>query len=286
MAVIVLGANTYTQTSTRKAWDKERGRTVVKTYKGPIDPTDTYYESLVDNEFVDSISIDESMGYAILEITYLDEEGTDSGSGSGGVGQNTRELNTIWEIVSQDLYKNLRAFPGTVDPATVKFNLDANQRDLEEVRVYVESGGLRGTLPAGSPMDEYYNLLIRQTQQYVRSAMILRSSIAVGSRSLVTAAWEGVDYAWTLNGTETEADAAETLGMQMGNPNLATTGDATIIGAVAAMPEFDATKKQWLKRAPQIRAVSRRRYSIVQDWWYARDWSHILYLGDDVAGNP
>lgn len=253
----IIGFDGYTLTKQRKGWSKSNGETQILTYKGPKDKIDDYYESIINADSVDSIDMDIDGGMGILEITVVDLDG------SGG--PVTGENNDVWELVGQDLFRNVRAHE--------TFNQDANQADLEEVREAIEKADKAFAVPAADPEQTYYKLLLRGNDEYVRTSAILRRTINVGPRTLVTAAWEGVDQAWKMNGEE-------------GSPNLRTTGDAQIIGAVNSMPDADATKKQWLKRAPQIRGIGNRRYSLIYEWWFARRWSEVLYGGDEEDGNP
>lgn len=268
MSATVLGLDGYTQVGTRREYTQDLGLSTVISYEGPIDKIDALFASSVlsvQAGNVDKVTTSKKDGLGVVELSYADGDASQDDP-------NTIQNNTIWELIGQDLYKNLRSYGGEVSGSQA-FNAAADQSALENVRLYFETAKTQGTVPSGEPQETYYKLLMRGTDQYVRSAAVLRSSITVSRRSLVAGKWIGVDRAWTLDG-------------QTGSPNLDTVGQGAIIGAISEMEEADAAKKQWLKRAPQITMSSKRSYSITQEWWYARDWSHNLYDGDDLTTNP
>jgi len=250
----ILGLNDYTLVRTSKGWDKDKGSSISREYHGPIEKIDNLYESLIGDISIDTIDRTTQMGKGVLIITAADDENP-----------NNPEENDLWEVVGQDLYKDLRSHQ--------TYNQDADQADLEEVRRAIETVDLNFAEPANEPEKSYHKLLLRGVDQYVRTTAILQRSIQAGPRSLLKASWTGVDKAWKISGED-------------GSPNLRTTGDAAIIGYLQEMPEYDENKKQWLKRAPQLRQVGKRRFALVYQWWYARRWSHSLYDGDNEDGNP
>ena len=257
-AARILGANNYTQVGESRVWSRDQGWTTVKEYEGPKDKIRTLINSLVDDPAIDGLSENKRRGKGSLDVTYVD----DDGSGGGGT---TEQQNETWQLIGQDLCKNIRAH--------TTFNKDANQNDLENTRVFYESGGGRGIRVGSEPSVTYFALLRRGVSEYVRTAIILRKTITAGPRSLLRASWTGVDRAWKLDG-------------EPGSPNLATAGEAAIIGALSEMDDFDNEKKQWLKRGPTVSPTGRRRYNISAEWWFARRWSETLYSGENEDGNP
>ena len=59
------------------------------------------------------------------------------------------------------------------------------------------------------------------------------------------------------------------------------------VGEVVSPPNASAVNKllsglpaqEWLKRAPQVRRISKTKWEIVTEWWGAAAWSHELYGG-------
>ena len=262
----VIGYNGYTRSGARQAWSQADGYTTVYTYKGPADKLTAFFLSIVGTDPIDVAEIDISEGIASVQVTYQDDDGT----GAGG----TTDYNVTWELVGQDMFKDVRTFDGTV-LGTTSFNKDADQAALEAVRKKYLEGGIDAAYLAtlgGTPL-LYAKFLMRGTSEYARSSIILRKNIKIGRRSTLTVSWRGVDRAWKLDGED-------------GSPNISGVGSSALIGTIADMPEADNAKKQWLKRAPQIRQLGGSKFQVQQDWWFARRWSNNLYLGDSEDGNP
>jgi len=266
----IIGLNGYTKTSTRKEFTQEASETTIETYEGPIAKVDELYAestaSVLSGE-IDKVTDVSSNGKGVLELHYS------GGSGSTSADPTDTFANTIWELVPQDIYKNIRSYNGDV-AGSFAFNKDADQEGLEAVRLFFETAGKDGTFPVNGTQVAYYNLLTRGTDQYVRTIAVLRSRLTVSKSSLLTADWTGVDRAWRLTG-----DSAS------GGPDL-NVGQATIIGQIESMPEADNNLKQWLKRGPGITMNGNQSFTMTQEWWFAKAWSHNQYDGDDVDGNP
>ena len=255
----ILGDNAFTQVATRVGWDKQFGWTTTKEFEGPRAKTDAYANNYVNKPEVARVEKDIRNGKGVVTVTWVDDDG------GLGIALSTFLDNDVWEVIGQDLFKDIRAHQ--------TFNQDNDQAALEEVREAVEKANKNFAVPANDPEKTYYKLLLRGVKEFVRSSAILRRTVVVGPNSLEVANWTGVDKAWKLRG-------------ESGSPDLRTTGDAKIIGVISSMDEYDSTKKQWLKRAPQVTQLSRRQFRITIEWWFARRWSHALYAGDNENGNP
>ena len=265
----VIGENNYTLASSQKSYSQESGETTREMYEGPIEKiNDLYTTSIgeVKDGILDSADKSISNGKGQLTIVYVADDG------DGGE-QPDEVINEIWELVGQDFIKPLRSYGGEVNKAngddidSKKFNEDADQAVLEETKTYYEYGSnaKHGIAPAGEPQETYYKFLLRQQSEYLRSAAILRRTVQVSRRSELRSSWAKVDRAIKLNET-----------------GFSSAGQGALIGAINGMPEQDGTKKQWLKRAPQITQVGKGRYSMVQEWIYAAGWSANMYDGSQA----
>jgi len=259
------GLNDYTLTSTRREWNRDTGKSIVKTYVGPIDKIDAFYSSLINDPDVDRISDLSEHGKGTLEVFVADEDV--SGIGSVTVGDNI-----TWELVPQDITKPIRSL-GAPAPTAIVFNEAALQDVLEDTRLFYETAQTSGTLPVGEPQETYLKLLQQGSSEYVRTAAVLRSSLILSARSTLVASFVGVDRAHKLTG-------------QPGSPDINFLGAATFLQLINQMPEADGSKKQWMKRAPYVMTNGNRRFSINQEWWFARRWSETFYGGDQEDGNP
>ena len=268
MALSKIGDHGFNLTGESREYTSESGYVTIRRYAGPFDAKDAFFASqkaLVDADIADSVREDQEDGEAIVEVRFADDDG------SGG-GFTDPALNTVWEVIPQDFYKSIRQLGTAVNARGIIFNKDAKQAALEAIRAAVERGE-QIIPPAVEPDITYHNLLLRGVDEFVRTGATLRKSIRVGRRSTLRGIWENVDRAWKLAG-------------EPGSPDISGIGASAIVGAINSMDDADPALKQWLKRGPHIQLIGRARYSIVQEWWFAAQWSEALYNGDAGDGNP
>jgi hypothetical protein len=270
----IYGYNDFTLESKTRTWTPDKGYAWTYVYRGPLDKADAFFELKVADVTSDSVTLDRQDGMGTITVTVVDDDGE-------GNPQNTED-NDLWEIVGQDTYRDLMSFSGRdaddISP-TINFTRTGNndgaldiQTQLAGIRKAVELAS-PDQMPTGSDTyipDKYYRRLMeRGVTQYLRSTIVLRRTITAGRRSNIKASWAGVDRAWKLDG-------------QLGSPNLKRNNQAALIGVIEDHPDFDADLSQWLKKAPQIQEVGRRRYSITYEWWFAKSWSWVLYGGEGI----
>ena len=249
----ILGSNDFTQTSSKQRWSTDGGFTTVVEYKGPLDKVKTKYDSLINNDDYDVVEFSIENGVGVLTVEIQD--------GNSQTSYVTPELNTVWELDSREIIRDIRTFHDFAN-----YSGTGGITHLEAIRKAAETATVQ---PAwNDTVDaDYGRLLIRGTTEYIRSSMILRSTINAGGRTSVTASWAGVDRAHAL---------------ASGNgPNPSGTGASAIIGAIQQHPDYIGSKKQWLKRGPRVTQVAKNRFSIVQEWMFSRSWSERLYDGDE-----
>jgi hypothetical protein len=263
MAVTVHGFDGATLVDQTKGWASETGEYLTYTYAGPVDKIETAYTTAKGSGSWDRVEkrIDGGKGTLVCTVT------ADSFSGGWPV-----DPDPVWEVVGQDLFRDLRSFGGGT-AAGVAFNAAGDQEDLEAIRRAIERAEWVGPLMVGEPDSTYAKLLLRGVGEFVRSTAILRATTVVNARTAAKATWDGVDRAWPLSGGA-------------GSPNPPGSGSAGIVGVISDMPDYESGKKQWLKRAPQVRSLDRGRFQIVQEWWFSNRWSYALYEGDSEADNP
>lgn len=257
------GATGMTKVSQTKGYNKTTGYTTRIRYVGLRAAAVTAFTSWVADPAVDDVQwVDEKKG--IIDVTYVDDT-----LGGGGGGGGTWDADSTWELIAQDVQLPLLTFGGRAEaPAISAFNKDADQTVLAQVKEAVAQNK-RLVLVAGTAND-FQNLLCRGVTEYIRNCVILRQSLNVKRTSVAVCRWTGVDRAWLFSG-------------ESGSPSHV---PAILIGSVSAMPDYDATKKQWLKRAPSLQQIGRNRFKLTQDWWFQRNWSYILYAGTNEDGNP
>jgi hypothetical protein len=263
MAVIVHGFTGATLVDTVKGWTSEAGEYLTYNYKGPVAAIETAYTTAKASGSWDRVEKHIDGGSGSLSCTVTAD------SLSGGF---PADPQPVWEVIGQDLFRDLRSFGGGT-AAEIAFNVAADQEALEAIRQGIERADWVGPLMVADPATTYARLLLRGVGEFVRSTAILRSTTIVNARTAAKASWTGVDRAWPIDGGD-------------GSPNPPGTGSSGILGVISDMPDFNDEKKQWLKRAPQVRSIDRGRFQIVQEWWFARRWSYVLYEGDNEADNP
>jgi len=250
----IIGLNGYSEVSRSETYSKSGGRSAKITYEGPLDKIDELFVALIGDPAVDTLDKNRSNAKGVLTVGYVD----DDGSGGGG---STEENNTTWELVPNDIYKPINGF----NNGAVNF-ADANYvQELQDILRKIRQGQAVAR-PAGNPQQGFFDLLMMGVEEYVRTGVTLRKSINVSLRSTLVANWTNVDRAVVIADTGLD--------------------DSHLIGTIADMPEANSAKKQWLKRGPTIRTYGQGKYTIAQDWWFARRWSALLYGGDVEAGNP
>lgn len=279
----IYGYNDFTLQSKTRTWTPDKGYGWTYVYGGPLDKADAFFESKVADITSDSVTLDTQDGMGVITVTVIDDDGQ-------GNPQNSED-NDLWEIVGQDCYKDLMTFRGLREGNGWKqpwisftrdgFDDSGNTDELNKVQTAcatIRKGIEEGTpeiytINAGwsdySPQVYYKRLMERGVTEYVRSTIVLRRTITAGRRSAIKASWAGVDRAWKLDGEE-------------GSPNLKRNGQAALIGVIEDHPEYSPDLKQWLKKAPQIQEIGKRRYSITYEWWFALSWSSVLYAGDGL----
>lgn len=268
----IYGYNDFTLQSKTRTWTPDKGYAWTYVYGGPLDKADDFFEAKVADVTSDSVTLDRQDGMGLVTVTVVDDDGN-------GNPQNSED-NDLWEIIGQDCYRDLMSFNGRPDgdPA-INFTRTGNNdgsldipTQLAGIRKAVEEAN-PDIFPTGSETyipDKYYRRLMeRGVTEYVRSTIVLRRTITCGRRSNIKASWAGVDRAWKLDG-------------EAGSPNLKRNNQAALIGIIDDHPDFNANVKQWLKKAPQIQEVGRRRYSITYEWWFAKSWSSVLYAGNGI----
>lgn len=240
---LVVGVDDMTEQPRQLRWNNEDGFRTERIFHGPADVIEAQFNDLVNNttgsdEVVATLS---NSGKSELRVVIVD----DSGSTTGG---NTEENNSIWEVLGNDVYKDLRQHPKYSTISTA---------DLLEI----ENALADGVEYSGSGnADEYYKLRLRGTEQYIVSEVAIRKTVRVGTRSGVKAAYSNMNRVIALGSI---------------NP------PSILLGALNSLPLAGGGSGswEWLKKVPQVRHISRRQFEISYDYWGAEKWSKVLYGG-------
>jgi len=255
----IFGSTGMTKVNTGIVYTIENGLSTVETYEGPTNDADA-----LEDEFRQQVNEGSLLTYRRRNTSGFVQIMAFYPTDADGENAATVE-NETWNLIPQDLEKPLRAYDGAI-PSTQAFNLDAHQKALEKVRQAWERA--EDYTPAAEPMITYQKLLFRHVTSYIRTAVILRNVVKIAANNAeISASWENVDRALTLEDTGFDATDAN---------------NAAILGSINTMPEADASLKQWLKRGPQMQPLGNNKYSLMQDYWFARGWSANMYAGSEA----
>jgi len=249
----IIGADDFTQTASRQRWSVDGGLTTIIEFRGPLEKVKAKYDSLINTDDYDVLEFSIQDGVGVLSIEVQD--------GNSQTSYVTPELNTVWELDAVEIIRDIRAFSDFAN-----YSGTGGITHLEAIRKAAETATVQPAWNDSVDAD-YGRLLIRGTTEFIRSGMILRSTINAGSRTSVRASWSGVDRAHLLASGD--------------GPNPSGTGASAIIGAIQSHPDYLSGKKQWLKRGPRVSQRTKSRFSIVQEWMFSRSWSERLYGGDE-----
>lgn len=228
----------------RKRVTGPQGQSTEVTYKGPLDKMRTEFTARVTSG--DQVSFDDRVGGSIT-ITYPDDDG------SGG-GAATESANSVWEMDSVEIIRPISMHP-TFNPNPKDAALDA---DIQAARKAIATAT---TFAPTTPVlgQKYYDLLAHGSEEYIVSVPVIKKTVTVGKKSTIVASWTDVDKAVLLS---------------LINP------PSALLGTIGNIPGADATKKQWLKKAPQLRGITTSKFEIIYTWWFSVQWSSTLHNGD------
>jgi hypothetical protein len=260
MAVLeILGDDATVRTETTLVVGPSGIEKTIERHEGPIPKVTDLYDTAKAGSEWDDINYKKGGGKGVLVLTKSGAFASREPP-TGGDQSTDTTIGVRWEMVAEQLWQPLRANP--------EFRQEAAQLGLNKVRTEFERGNVNYVV-VNATLLAYQRLLNRGVEQYLRHVPVLQATITVSSRSIIAASWVGVDRAWKQDG-------------QDGSPEPPT----ALIGTLGNIKNYQSDKKQWLKLGAQLRQVSDYEYEIVQQWWWARRWSFLLYEGDEETDNP
>jgi len=267
---VIKGYDGMTRTRIRRKWSKSSGETAIETWMGPRERALDMYNSALNDTQYDDVSMDPDAAVGTVELTINDDS-------QGGGGPVTSELNTIWEVDSNELSKNLKAHPyfQTTDSDAFRNEVADVDKALAENTPFTASDFVHK-----EQMSRLYAMRQAGIEEYLDGSLVLRKTILVGSRSVLDASYVNINRVIDLN-TENPPSAI------IGNLNSITkiTGYADV--AAPQTPTTSLTKWEWLKRPPQVRQLSSgTRFEIIQEFWGADQWATVSYGGTWDPGDP
>lgn len=241
----VVGSEEIVQLPDKRTWNPVDGVQTLKRFAGTSEAIAAKFNELSAdaNSGVDDMdeSINGKAGQLIARV--MDDSG---GSGGG----NTEELNAVWEVIAHDILKPIEAhsyFAGIT--AARKRYVEKCARDAESLDA--------AATDAEKILYAYYSA---QMLDYFLSEFIIRKTTTVSARSTITASYVNTNRVVTL--------------ASIGVPS-------ALIGSLSSLPKGDGTSGawEWLKKAPQVRQISKRKFQISYEWHGAEKWSLRFYGG-------
>jgi len=240
MAVLsVFGVTGAVEQGKKYSWTPSTGEILTQTFRGVATNVKTLYDT-----------------YKAAGMSNPDYDSMNLDMGRGNalliITKAGDATNAVYELLSNDITRPIWTAPYFVEEVPV---LTATQIS-QVMAAYHHIQYMTETTPTPDPSTftgkqlELYRAMEHGIQEYNCSSYVLRETKLVTWRSQVSASFDNV------NAVDTP-------------PNTAAVN--TLIGP---LPDG-----QWLKRAPNVVQVGRRRWQIVTEWWWARKWLMNVYPG-------
>ena len=235
-----------------KKWTFQRGGAEAQlwTYKGPSAAVASLYNSFKSSALIDPritvIDFDEGRGLGTLTVTYADEQAVLGVSNENGIVK-------FYEMIPNEFskrpelspYFTQSATPITNDEIRAAYNAH-NDSSYQDEATAVTKYGLSGLSLI------LFRILESGTEEYLETAYVLRETKVVSGKNAVQANFTNV------NRVET--------------PPVASAGNV-LIGSISSLGG------EWLKKAPSIRQITRAKWTVQTEWWWASGWDYYLYGG-------
>ncbi|MDB4403271.1 hypothetical protein N9204_00385 [bacterium] len=238
----VIGNSTPAEQGIGRIWNTEDGESQTHTWIGEATAIEAKFETLKSNPG----------NYGEITFAKMKGKGTLTAKVNVGVdgdaGAPSSEVTTIYEMVTNDIYKPIESSP---------FWTDITAARTAEILFRVQNGYTTGQrYHDGNLSNELegqeislYNHLAQGSTEYLESGYVLRRTQRGAKESALDVAYDGV------------------------NTVVAPPNASTINPIISSLPDGE-----WLKRPPTVTSLSKNRYQISEEWWYAVQWS-VVYGG-------
>ncbi len=244
-ALQTLGSTAATEQGKRKRWQRGGSEDQLWTYRGPTAAVESLYEAFKASALVDPkiavLDYDAGRGLGSLTVAYADDQAALGVSNANGI-------TTLYELIPNEFSKRPELAP--------YFNgIDAD-KTVQAYQAYEAGASL--TEAQDPPYNlsnidlDLFKLLRSGVEEYLESAYVLRETKVVSGKNAVQSNFNNVNRVDTP-------------------PTNAATNQ--LIGSINELGG------EWLKKAPAIRQISRTKWSVVTEWWWAYKWSGVLYGG-------
>lgn len=243
----IVGGAEIIQLPDKRTWNATDGVQTYKRFSGTADAVIAKFNELSSNinSGVDDLEEDINGKAGMLLARVIE----DSGGASGG---NTEELNSVWEVFAQPLLKPIESHTD-FDAITAKHKraIEKAARDAEPIPATDPDGGAWTPTDAEKKLYAYY---ANQVLDFKMFNLELHKSTILSSRTKITASYANINEVVAL--PEIPFD---------------------LIGVLTNLPKMDGSTGawQWLKEAPQIRQVGKRKFQLSYSWTGAERWADV-----------
>lgn len=246
-----IGSTNAVEQGKKKQFVRGGAESELWSYRGPKAAVAALYDAFKSAALIDPtiavIDYDEGRGLSTLTVNKATEQALLGVSNSNGI-------TTVYELIPNEFSKRPELAPYmadvgsgaiTRDEIRAAYNAHADQTVNDETTL-VARYGLSGKSLV------LFRILESGIEEYIESAYVLRETKVVSGRNAVRANFDNVN--------------------RVDNPpeNAATN---TLIG------NLGERGGEWLKKAPSIRQITKTKWSVVTEWWWANKWDYYLYGG-------
>jgi hypothetical protein len=257
-----------------KSWSKLTGETRRETWSGPNDKADTFYNDRVGSEDIDDLDLKHVPGVGTVSFTVTDDQ-------EGQSGGTNEEDNAIWEILPQDVFKDLRAHPYFNPSDSIVSEIVTADNAIKKGTAFSTSG-----MTWATQVGKYYALRMRGVQGYLENNIVINKTITTSSRSIIEAVYDDVGRAVKLPRINPPEQLLGNLAAIIKIPDnsnylpVVDNNANTPYWVTDASIPYTATAWEWLAKRPTIRSLADgKRFEIQYSWWGAERWSMVLYGG-------
>lgn len=243
----IIGNADIVELSPKRTWNATDGVQTYRRFAGTANAVIAKFNELsaAVNSGVDDLDEDINGKAGMLLARVLE----DSGGASGG---NTEELNAVWEVYAQPLLKPIESHTDFDSiKAKHKRAIEKAARDAEPIPATDPDGEAWTPTDAEKMLYAYY---ANQVLDFKMFNLELRKSTILSSRTEITASYAHINEVVDL-------------------PSI----PFALIGVLTNLPKMDGSTGawQWLKEAPQIRQVAKRKFQLSYSWTGAERWAEI-----------
>ena len=251
----ILGDDTLRELPTTRSWTPNDGISTDHHFVGPADKVQEYFNeisALGSNASIDEMGEEFNGKSGKLLCRVFD----DSGGEEGG---NTEALNSVWELIAQQLLKPVETLP-TFDKIIAK-----DKRDILKAARNAEA--LTTALAAVAVNKTLYALYANSVMDYLSTDLILRKTTRLSGRSEVKVSYTKLNKVVAI-GTIDPPTAL--LGILTSLPR---------IGKDNAGNDLADGPWEWVKLGPQVRQITKKKFQLVYTWHGAQRWLTDPYGG-------